>query len=269
MVVALDHDQAIASQVLLGNVPGAWAGAFSATYAESLALPDGVEHQTRMFAQSLAVPGHDGAGPGRQVAGEKFPEPALPDETDAGTVRLGMVRQTCFVGDTAHGTLLEPAQGKQRLTQRRRRHALQEIGLILALVGGSEQSAGSIRAGVVARRHKVGPETPGVAREFAELDLPIAEHVRVGRPAGVTLRKQIGEDPLAIFAGEVHVMQGDTELAGYGPGVLQIARGVAVAVFVLFPVRHEEPMDVVATPDKQQSGHRGVDASRHADDDAL
>src|SRR5690606_32671767 len=107
-----------------------------------------------------------------------------------------------------------------------------------------------------------------VAAQHTELDLPVAEHVRVRRAAAAALVEEVREDALAILAREAHAMQRQAERGAYAARVLEIPRGVAVAVVVL-PVRHVEAFDGVALVAQEQRGDGGVDAARKRNDDGL
>ena len=79
-----------------------------------------------------------------------------------------------------------------------------------------------------------------------ELDLPVAQHVRIGcAPAGV-FGEEVGKDPLAIVAREVRPVQRDGELGGDRTRILVVLRGGAVMIVLVLPVAHEEPLHLPA-----------------------
>lgn len=101
----------------------------------------------------------------------------------------------------------------------------------------------------------------------AELDLAIAEHVRVWCAACSMLGEEVVEYTLPILGREVDPMQRDAKFAADGASVLVILGHGAVAV-VLFPVRHEEALNLMTSLHEQQGGHRRVDTARQTDDDS-
>src|SRR6185312_5440301 len=56
---------------------------------------------------------------------------------------------------------------------------------------------------------------------------------------------------------------------GHRASVLEILRGRAVAVVVLFPVAHEEAVDFPALLLEEQGGDGGIYAAGEADDDTI
>jgi len=123
--------------------------------------------------------------------------------------------------------------------------------------------------GIVSGGDMRGTEAARPLERDTELDLAVAEHVGIGRAAGRVLTQEVPEHALAVFSGEARAVQGNAELRGHGTRILEIAPGGAVGiVVVLFPVAHEEPLDVPAGLLEEQRGDRGVDPSGEADDDA-
>src|SRR5579864_6206740 len=149
---------------------------------------------------------------------------------------------------------------------------MEEIALILGGIARLAERESVDRRGeprVVAGGEMRGAETRGPLERDAELDLPVAEHVRVRRASGLLLAQKMSEHALAVFRRELDPVEDDAELGGYRPCILEVARGGAVGiVLVLVPVAHEEPLDLPARFLEEQRGDRGIDASGEADDDA-
>jgi hypothetical protein len=148
---------------------------------------------------------------------------------------------------------------------------VQEVGLVLVGIERFAQHRTVRRlldARVVAGGETPRTETRGVLEADAELDLAIAENVGVGSATRAILAQEIFEHARPILFGEADAMQGDAELERGCARVLEVLCAGAVGVVVV-PVAHVEPMDVVARAPEQQRGHGGVDAARHADDDAF
>jgi hypothetical protein len=58
-------------------------------------------------------------------------------------------------------------------------------------------------ARVVAGRDQVGAQLHGVVEEGLELDLGVAQHVRVRRAAGLVLAQELGEHAVLVFGGKL------------------------------------------------------------------
>src|SRR5271169_5821315 len=84
-----------------------------------------------MLADHLAVGVFNRAGFGAQMPAQEFLEGPLSDETDAGAVGLVEHREPRRVRTPAHLCLAQFADWKQRVCERRRLDAVQEIALIL------------------------------------------------------------------------------------------------------------------------------------------
>ena len=108
-----------------------------------------------------------------------------------------------------------------------------------------------------------------MVEEGLELDLGIAQHVGVGRAAGLVLAQELGEDPVLVVGREVDVLDLDAEHVGHAGGVDEVDVGRAVlAVVVVFPVLHEDADHLVALLLEQVRGDRGVHAAAQTDDNA-
>jgi hypothetical protein len=109
-------------------------------------------------------------------------------------------------------------------------------------------------------------EAPRMGQTDAELDLAVAEHVGVRRATSALLGEKIREHLTAILVREIHLVQGDAELAADGACVLEVLCDGAVGV-VLVPIRHEQTFDLVTLLTQRQRGDRRVDSARKPDDD--
>ena len=148
---------------------------------------------------------------------------------------------------------------------------MQEVGLVLGGVGGPQQPAGAVvavDAGVVAGGDALGPQRQRVLEEGLELDLAVAQHVRVGRAAGAVLGEEMAEHAVPVLAREVADVEGQAEAGADRHRVAAIGvRAARPVALVLLPVLHEEPGDAAARAGQQQGGDRGVHAAGHADHD--
>src|SRR5690348_8889966 len=115
---------------------------------------------------------------------------------------------------------------------------MEEIALVLRRIARLVQLRArgpAQHARVVSGREASRAEPPRMAQRHAELDLAVAEHVGVGCAASLMLGEEMAEDALAILGREARAVQRNGELARDRAGVLEILRGRAVAVIVLFP----------------------------------
>jgi hypothetical protein len=112
------------------------------------------------------------------------------------------------------------------------------------------------------------PKAIAVVEERLELDLGIAEHVRVRRAAGAVLGEEGREDAVLVFGGEIDRLDLDADALGHRDRVHQVlARRAVLVIVVVLPVLHEEADDVVPRALEQQRGDGRVHSSRQSDDD--
>ncbi len=109
MVAALHDDQDVPRQVLAGNEPGSFAGAWQAPNAEAAALAERIALESSMLAYDGAFHGFNRAGTRRQPGPDEFAERSLADETDAGRIPLAGDRQAALARNRAHFGLAQPA----------------------------------------------------------------------------------------------------------------------------------------------------------------
>ena len=147
---------------------------------------------------------------------------------------------------------------------------MQKIALILGRIFAAQQAVAPIRrldARVMPGGDLARPEPHRVVEERLELDLGVAEHVRVGCAAGGVLAQEIGEHPVLVLGAEVHRLEFDADHVRGRRRVDEVlARGAVLVRVVVLPVLHEETHDVVSLALEQQRGDRRVDAAGHADD---
>ena len=119
-------------------------------------------------------------------------------------------------------------------------------------------------AAVMAGCDHVGSHPFGSLQEGVELDLPVAEHIRIGSPAGRIFIEHVVYDPLAILLRKVYEVERDTYLPGNHLGHETVFLPFAVPVecgIRIVPVLHEHGEDIVALLLEKQGGDAGVDSS--------
>ena len=276
--VALHHVEHVGFHILAGHVPGVvLAGlvlvALDAADVQALPLADGVVHQALVLAEHASVVERaDLARLGRQVAHQELAERALADEADAGGILLGRDMQAGPLGDLAHLALVHRAEREQRLRQLRLVEAVEEVALVLGAVLGLQQLVFGAAVvgpfahlGVVAGGDALGAHLHGVVEEAAELDLGVAQHVRIGRAPGLVLAQEVGEHAVLVLGAEVHHLELDADHVAHRRHIDQILPARAVlGVVIVLPVLHEQAGHVIALLLEQQRGHRRIHPAGHA-----
>ncbi len=146
---------------------------------------------------------------------------------------------------------------------------MQEVALVLRIVDAAEQPSGGPDPRVMAGGEACCAEALRIVEPDAELDLAVAEHVRIRRAAGFELRQEMREHAFAILTREARFVQWNSEFLGNASRILEIRRGRAIAVLVLLPVRHEQGLDVVTGVLQQGRRDRRIDAAGKRNDDAC
>src|SRR5262245_5168402 len=106
MLVTLDHEQLVAAEILVGDVPRFPVAAFRSADAEPRALTDRVEGESDVAADDAPFERADSAGRAREVAVQELAERPLADEADPGRVLLRVRRQPRLARDGQHVGLL-------------------------------------------------------------------------------------------------------------------------------------------------------------------
>ena len=267
----LRHHERVALHLFVHHVPGLFGGIFATADAKPLALAQGVVHQPLMLADDLAVHGFDGAGLGGQELGQEVLELALTDEADAGGVFLLGGDEIQLLGDAAHLGLLQIPDREQALTHLGFAQGIEEVALILVGIEAAQQAraAGAVvTAHIVAGGDVGGPQLfGGKLQERLELDLLVAQDVRVRGATRLVLFQEVFEDVVPVFGGEVDGVEFHPQLVADGLGISQILGGRAVLVrVVFFPVLHEQAFDLIALLLEQVGRDGRIHAAGHADD---
>ena len=270
MLPLLDDEQ-VSVEVLADDEPAFAAAVAPAPDAKAPPLAQGVVHEPVVAADLLPVLVHHVPGTGRQICHQKPLEVPLPDEADAGGILLLGHGQGVLSGQVTDLPLLYGADGKHGPGELFLGEACQEVGLVLHLIQPFQKADAALipgQPGVVARSQSVCAGLHGEVQKGFELDLRVAEHVRVGGPSGGILRQEVGEDPVLILLGKVDRVVGDVQGFADPAHVLVVLLRRAGAVHIL-PIAHEDARDFKALLLQQQSRHGAVNAPRQAHDDAL
>lgn len=210
--------------------------------AEALALPDGEAVDPLMMSD-------DFAGCGDEIAGEighlffLFVEVSIEEGAvvavgdEAYLLRVGLLGdvKALVFGDLADGGLLHLAEGEEGAGELGLREAEEEVGLVLRVVGRTGEDPALARfvevvAGVVASGDAVGSDLAGGEEELIELEVVVAEGAGDGR-ASVEVLVDEGADDVGLEAILlVYDVVGDSELLGYGSGVVDVVEGATAAL---------------------------------------
>jgi hypothetical protein len=96
-----------------------------------------------------------------------------------------------------------------------------------------------------------------VIEKGLELDLCVAEHVRVWRAPGGVLAQELREHAVLVLGGEVHCFEVDADHFRRAGGIDQVlARRAVLVVVIVLPVLHEEANDVIARALEEERRYR-------------
>ena len=282
MVMALHHAQNVLVHFLARHKPGrmvacATGGALflDAADAQTRTLAQRIEGQAHMLAQLAVAVVQDETRLLADIAVQKVAERALSDEADARRVLLPGVGQADLFGNATHLGLVQLAHGEHGLGQLGLVQAVQEIALILAVIQALEQLeqlGGRIlaHACIVAGGDLFCSQAHGVVQKSLELDLRIAQHVRIGRATGLVLAQELGKHAVLVVCGKVHMLDLDADHVGHGRRIDKVdIRRAVLAVVVIFPVLHEDADDLVALLFEKIGGDGGIHTARQTHHDTL
>ena len=149
---------------------------------------------------------------------------------------------------------------------------MQEVALVLAAIDRTQQPECAhplIDAGVMAGGNGIGTQLVRGIEKMLELDLAVAQHVRVGGAASGVFGQKILEHAFPIFLRKITKPDRNTQRATHGYGVAAVVFGTALATAIVGPVLHEQANDFATRIAQQQRGHRGIHAARHAHHDLV
>ena len=148
---------------------------------------------------------------------------------------------------------------------------MEEVALVLSRIDAPEKLRHAVLtpdARIVARGDPVCAHAHGVVEKRPELDLGIAENVRIRGAAGRIFAKEVGENAFLIFAREIDGLDVNADHVGHSRSINEVlTRGAVFAVVIILPVFHEETDDFVALFLEEPGADGGIHASGEADDD--
>ena len=166
---------------------------------------------------------------------------------------------------------MDVTDGKQGFPELFLRQARKKVGLIFVAVRSAQQPNAAVilcKPRIVSGRKCRSARPHGKIQKSAELDLAVAQYVRVRRAARPVFRKKIRKHPVAVFLCKIDRIVRDADGVRDPPHIFVIRGRSANAVLgFLFPVFHEHAHHIIALLLEQVCRDRAVNAARHADDD--
>ena len=273
MVAALRDDEHIALHVLGEHEPAAAVLlALHAADAQPAPLAERVVHQPVVTADDAPLRrAHLTRLRGQELLQKRLEAP-LADEAHAGGILLPAGNQPGLRGDFAHLCLGHAADREHGLFERALAEHVEEVTLILVRVCAAKEltlSARLAQAAEVPGRHRIRAELQGVIKKRLELDLPVAQHVRVGRAPAPVLVKKVGKHAVVVFAHKIDRVIWDADRVAHAAHVGPVGlAGAHAALVLLLPVLHEHADDLMPRPLEQQRGDGGIHPAGHAHDDS-
>ena len=222
-------------------------GRFAQGDAQSLALPHGVEGYTLVCAQRLALGVHIASASHagcqqRTLFAQKVAVVTAHKAHLHAFALAGAHGKTFGLQVGPHFGLRQVSQRKEATPQGVLRHAPQKVALVLTHVVAHQQ----IGAAVVALRalhimpcgHKVAVQTVGPLLHQSELEMPVAAHTGIGRPAVFVFVEEIVYNVVAKGVAHVGHVVFDAEAFGQFLCRAYEVRHVVPAAEVLRQVVH-------------------------------
>ncbi|HWP60244.1 MAG TPA: hypothetical protein VNL14_20285 [Candidatus Acidoferrales bacterium] len=208
----LPNQQDIPLDVLLCHVIGR-----SSANAQAVSLPDGIERNAVVPADYPAVGEQYRTFLSRKKSAEKVSE--IDFSYKAEPLRVFFFRRRKFKAtrDFSYLGFCKVAQGEKGARQLIPTQHPQKIRLILCLIGSLEQLYFAIvgpRTGIVACSDVVRAMPQSRFQEDAELDLAVAQNIRVRRLSPRILTDRRIEDALFVLGAKIESQKRDTQLHG-------------------------------------------------------
>ena len=273
MLPLLD-DQKVSGKVLSDDEPALPGPFASSADAESPPLTDRIIHETIVRAYPFPCLIDDLAGLRRKEGLQKTLEVALADETYPGRILLFRIDESLFRGHGTYFRFFHIPDREQNAGQLVGAKPCQKVGLVLLRIASLQEQYGTSRTatetGVMTGRNEIGTALDRELQKSLELDLRIAQDVRVRRSAEPVFLQKVGENPLPVFLGKADRVIWDADLVRDSSNVLKIAFCGAYAERVLLiPVFHKNPRDGKPRFFEQEGRYRTVNASGQANDNAF
>ncbi len=214
MIVALHDDERIARAILARDEPRQVAAFLRPADPQPLPLAERVVGETVMAPDNRAARRFDRPRCPWQILRQEVAKGPLADEADARRVLLGPGGNAFASRDRAHFPLRHFPERKQHRRELLLRQLVQEVALVFGRVESLEQldsRAAPAHPRVVTGRDVVGTQRARMVEERAELDLAVAQHVRVRRAAGAVFAQEMREHALAVLAREVDRLELDAD----------------------------------------------------------
>ena len=169
---------------------------------KSLSLADRVVHEPLMCADDFPFRCFDIPGLCRQVLRQEIAETSFANEADPRAVFLVMGGETGSLRKPANLRLVDITEWKEGMGELVLVEQVEKIGLVLVPVSCLPEQIVSIRfrnAGVVAGGDFFRAQIQRIVEKSLELDLPVAEHIRIGCAPCAVFVEKVCEDPVPVF----------------------------------------------------------------------
>ena len=249
VVNTLGNRQDIRCHIFTHNIPGVTGTVSAAAYAQSLALPYGIEHQAIMLSDDLVIQAAYFTRILFQIACKKLAKASLANETDAGAVFFGIVAETFLLSQFAYNGLGKLAKRKQASLQLFAGQCVQKVGLVLLGIQPLQQANrwSVINACIVTGCDCICAKLCCVIKKCPELYFAITNNIRTRGSACLALVQKMCKYPVPVFSRETDGMQFNIEMFCNLSGIGKVFFSRAVVFIVIFvPVFHEDSVNIVA-----------------------
>src|SRR3972149_5610967 len=233
---------------------------------KTVPLALGKEPDTIVFADGVALGVHDRAGLRRKPFSQKFRNRNRPDEANPLAIGAGSFREIEVLGGFPHFFFGVTSDWKHNLFKLFLDQLVEEIALVLTLVYSAEQVAAvlvPLDPSVMAGGDEVYLEIPqGFFHKNPELDLAVADDVRIGGSAGFILVEEASYNLGAALAVQIPDQDRNFQVGRYPHRHLAVLGRGAVGPIVVAEEMH--PDDLIALFFQQRRGDGGVHPSRNA-----
>ncbi len=199
MSASLYDRQGISREVLPCDEPRLIRASAQTADSEAAPLAERVPLEAAVLPDDDAVDRLDRTGTAGEPGSNECAERALTDETDAGRVALVSDRQAAIPGQRTNLGLAHAANRKLAIRKLRGVERVQEIALVFFCINSAQEAPAGSDARVMAGGEAFAAQAHCIFEAETELDLAIAEHVRIRRAAGLELGQEMREHALAVF----------------------------------------------------------------------
>ena len=216
------------------------------------------------------VPGLHG-----QLLLQEVRKPHFANEAQALRILFCRRRQVDFCCDAPDLRLFEFADREEGSSELLLVELAQEIALVFVAVSTCKQMVRPCLIGrlpaVVASRHRLRTQFQCGVEEQVKLDLPVAQHIGIGRSTSRIFCKHVIDNPLFVLGTEVHDLKGNAQMVRHQHGVVGVVNPRTFVVdgdALVVPVSHEQPNHLMTLLQEQVSGDARIHTSGKANNNS-